>query len=112
MKKILLFCAFPLLGFSQVSITGSGTYTQNFNTLASTGTTNAWLDNSTIANCFSQRTGTGTAYTTDAGTGTGGNLYSYGSTASAERAIGSIGSANATAGSFSHGIQFQNNSNV
>ncbi len=110
MKKILLICAVPLLGFSQVSITGSGTFTQNFNSLVSAGTTNPWIDNSTIPNCYSQRTGTGTNYAADAGTSTGGNLYSYGSTAAAERALGAIGSANAAAGSFSHGIQFQNNS--
>lgn len=110
MKKLIIALIFPVLGFSQVSITGTGTYTQDFNTLASSGTTNAWVDNSTIPNWFSQRTGTGTAYAADAGTATAGNLYSYGAALASDRSIGALGSANAAAGSFAHGIQFQNNS--
>lgn len=95
---------------AQVSITGTTEYTQNFDTLASTGTTNAWADNSTIAGWYAQRSGTGTTYAADNGGATAGNLYSYGSTSSSDRALGSIGSGGAAAGSFAWGVQFQNNS--
>lgn len=57
-----------------VAMTGAGNHTQNFDTLANTGTTNAWTDDSTIAGWYSQRSGTGTTYAADTGTSTGGNL--------------------------------------
>ncbi|MBS4063226.1 MAG: SprB repeat-containing protein, partial [Chitinophagaceae bacterium] len=61
------------------------TYTQNFNTLANTGSTNTWTDNSTIANWYTNRT----IYIASTGTGTAGALYSFG-TAAGDRALGSI----------------------
>lgn len=112
MKKIIIALFLPLFGFSQVSITGAGNYTQDFNTLASTGTANAWIDNTTLPNWFSQRTGTGTTYDASTGSGTAGNLYSYGVTAATERALGTQGSGGAAAGHFAHGILFQNNSSL
>lgn len=107
---LVLFMLIPGLGWSQVSMTTTGSHTQNFNTLATSGTTNAWADNSTIANWYSQRTGTGTTYTADAGTGNGGTLYSYGTGTATERALGTIGSSNAAAGSFAHGVLLRNTS--
>jgi hypothetical protein len=97
-------CAAP------VPITGAGSYSQNFDTLPSTGTTNAWTNDTTIAGWYSQRTGTGTTIAADTGAGTGGGLYSYGATASSERALGTLGSGNAAAGSFAHGVLLQNTS--
>ncbi len=100
-----------MAGISQaapIAITGPGTYSQNFDTLANSGTANAWADDSTIAGWYSQRSGTGTTYAADVGTATAGNLYSYGSASATERALGSIGSG--TAGSFSHGVLLQNTS--
>lgn len=86
--------------------------TQNFDVLSPTGTANNWTDNLTIANWFSQRSGTGTTY--DAWDGSGGiaagNLYSYGTGTNTERALGTIGSANLTAGNFAHGFRYQNTS--
>ncbi|WP_310379916.1 hypothetical protein, partial [Flavobacterium sp.] len=69
------------------------TYTQDFNSLATTtsGTTApsfTWTDNSTIANWFTNRT----AYFAFNGGSNSGGLYSFGSTSSTERALGSIGS--------------------
>jgi hypothetical protein len=105
---VALFCS--VLGWGQVNIVTSGNYTQDFNTLANTGTP-AWVDNSTIANWYSQRTGTGTTYASNTGTTTAGNLYSFGAVApSTERALGSIGSGNAAAGSFAHGLLLRNTS--
>lgn len=93
-----------------ILITGPGSYSQNFDTLANSGTTNAWADDGTIAGWFSQRSGTGTTYAAGTGSGTGGGLYSFGSATSIERALGTIGSNNAAAGSFAHGILLQNTS--
>lgn len=110
MKRLLLI---PILcicsiTFAQVTINGAGTYTQNFNTLAATGSGITWTDNTTIPNVFSQRTGTGTTYDTGTGSANTGRLYSFGAASDPDRALGSIGSSNATAGHFAHGISFHN----
>jgi endonuclease G len=77
------------------SINAFGTpLTENFNTLASTGTP-AWADNSTIPGWYAQF-GTSatnpTAYTSGTGSSNAGALYSFGSTSAADRALGSVGS--------------------
>ena len=90
-------------------IVGAGRYTQNFDTLPSAGT-NPWSNTVTLPGWIAQRTGTGTTIVADAGSSTGGNLYSYGNTNATERALGSIGSANAAAGSFAQGVSLQNTS--
>lgn len=109
MKKIVFALAFPLFGFSQVSITTSGSYTQDFNTLLNTGTNNPWTDNTTIANWYCQKSTAG-AVVYDAGTGTSttGKVYSFGSAASSDRALGTLGSA--SFGNGAHGVQLKNNS--
>ena len=97
-KNILVISSFIILFFntlnSQVLITGDGNYSQNFDGLLNTGVVNTWSDNSTIENVYSQRTTSSVAYAANDGTNTTGGLYSYGTTASSERAIGTIGSAN------------------
>lgn len=112
MKRLLLIPILFLSGvsLSQVAMTGAGNYTQNFDGLASTGTNITWTDNSTIPNWFSQRTGTGITYKADNGASNAGGLNSYGTTAATERSLGSVGSGNAAAGSFAHGLLFQNTS--
>jgi len=104
---LLLSLAAPAL--AQVSLTTLDTaYTQDFNTLPSTGSP-VWTSNSTIPGWYSVRTGTGTTIVADTGSGTGGNLYSYGAASNSERALGSLGSGNAAAGSFFHGVRLANN---
>src|SRR5262249_27554140 len=72
------------------TITTFGTpLTENFDTLASTGTNLIWTDNSTIPGWYSSRT----TYTANNGSSNAGSLYSYGT--GADRALGSVGS-NAT----------------
>ena len=88
-------------------ISGAGRYTQSFDALPSAGT-NAWTNNVSLAGWLAQRTGTGTNIVADAGSSGGGNLYSYGSVASSDRALGSLGSGNAAAGSFAFGLNLQN----
>jgi hypothetical protein len=66
---------------AQVSMsTASGSYTQDFNTLQSSGTGHTWMDNSTIANWYAQKTGTGSLYdANDGSVTTAGNfLFSFG----------------------------------
>lgn len=114
MKKLLLtlFVLSSLITFGQATFTNSGgnwTYTQDFNTLTTSTTAVAWADNSSVANVYGQRTGNGTTIIGNNGGGNGGTLYSYGTTAATERALGSIGSSNAAAGSFAYGIRIKNN---
>lgn len=96
---------------AQVTLSTNATYSQNFNGLASSGTANAITQNSNVpaVGWYAQRTGTGTTYTTDSGSSNSGNLYSYGNKNSSDRAMGSIGSSNAAAGSFAYGLRLQNN---
>jgi predicted extracellular nuclease len=87
---------------AQISLT-SGTYTQDFNTLANSGTSSTlpsgWLfeESGTNAN---------TTYSAGTGSGTAGDTYSFGSTSSTDRAFGGLlsGSLIPTIGAF-----FQNN---
>ena len=113
MNKIylLLFLILGSVGvsFAQISMTATGSNTQNFNSLPTSGSI-TWVDNSTIASWYAQRTGTGTSLVADNGGSNTGNLFNYGTTAATDRAIGSLGSGNAAAGSFAWGVQLQNNS--
>ena len=116
-KNLLVISSFIILFFntlnSQVLITGDGNYSQNFDGLLNTGVVNTWSDNSTIENVYSQRTTSSVAYAANDGTNTTGGLYSYGTTASSERAIGTIGSANTSSGgNFAHGILLKNTSGL
>ncbi len=52
----LLFLIPAVSGFGQVNISSAGTpVTQDFNTLAQSGTANTWADNTTIAGWYSNR---------------------------------------------------------
>ncbi len=104
---LLLLATAPAM--AQVPLTTLGTaYTQNFDTLPATGSA-TWTSNSTITGWYSVRSGTGTTIVADTGSSNGGNLYSFGSTGSSDRALGSLGSSNATAGNFFYGVRLQNN---
>lgn len=91
------------------SITTLGSpLTENFNTLATAGTANAWSDNSTIGGLYAQFAAIATnptTYRASSGTDTAGAIYSFGTTT--ERAFGSIGS-NAT-GDIFYGFKLTNN---
>lgn len=81
---------------AQVAYTSAGTaYSQNFDTLASSGIGNPWSNNSTLAGWFLYRQpAPGIALTTyDAATGssTTGTFKSYGAAGSSERALGGLG---------------------
>jgi endonuclease/exonuclease/phosphatase family metal-dependent hydrolase len=76
----------------------AGTYTQNFDALASTGTANPWTDNVTLpgwyaaTNLTSIKSGTVTLYNAGTGSSTAGALYSFGDSGSTDRALGSLAS--------------------
>jgi endonuclease I len=107
---ILSIFSFLCSQAQSVSITATGTaFTQNFNTLANTGTTNAIA---TLPNGWTfTETGTGlnTTYAADNGAANGGNTYSYGSTGNTERALGTLLSGSVTS---TIGVQFTNNTGV
>jgi len=82
-----------------ISIMMLGTpITQNFDTLATSGTTNAWTDNSTLAGWYSQfslQPTNPTTYRADSGGSNTGALYSWGVAGTnpvGDRALGSVGS--------------------
>jgi predicted extracellular nuclease len=88
-------------GSGSISLTTLGTaYTQNFDTLANTGTTN----NLTVNGWYLDEAGTGAAnngqYAAGTGSITTGDTYSFGATSSSERAFGGLlsGSLNPTIG--------------
>jgi len=74
------------------SITALGVQlTENFDTLASTGTGIAWVDNSTIPGWYSTRA----TYNSGTGSSNTGALYSFGVAGASpvtDRALGSVGS--------------------
>ncbi|GAA4747664.1 lamin tail domain-containing protein [Flavisolibacter ginsenosidimutans] len=91
---------------SQVVINSTGSaYTQNFNSLAQTGTANAWADNSTITGWYS----TQTTYRAESGGGNTGALYSYGPSSApgdvTDRALGLLSSGTTN---FRFGVQIKN----
>lgn len=85
----------------------SSAYSQNFNSLISSGTTTL-TNGSTLSGWYTSRSGTGTSIAANDGSSNGGNLYSYGATSSTDRALGSVGSGNAAAGNFLWGARFFN----
>src|SRR5690242_14592175 len=102
---LFLFCGLLLFkSYGQVAIVSTGVpLTQNFDNLANSGTTNTWTDNITITGWYSNRT----VYIGDNGASTTGALYSYGTTATTERALGALSSGSATP---SYAIRLLNNS--
>lgn len=110
MKRLLLI-PILLLGFgsySQIAMTGTGSYSQDFNSLINTGTV-LWADNSTLPFWFAQRvTGTGYNLLTGDGSSNTGGIYSFGTGTNADRAFGSAGSGGT--GTLSNGVAFHNTS--
>ena len=86
----------------QAAISLAAPYNQNFDSLANTGLTNVWTDDSTIAGWYSNRV----LYLAGTGSSNTGGLYSFGAASSSERALGSVGS-NGT-GTIYYGARFQN----
>lgn len=93
-----LFIAFvflPFLSIGQVNMTATGSYSQNFNTLATSGTNNGFSNNSTIPSWYVQREDSNAnpnIYAADNGGSTAGRFYSYGTGTNSDRALGILNS--------------------
>jgi predicted extracellular nuclease len=101
-------------GGPNISITSLGTpITQNFDTLVTTGTTNAWTDDTTLTGWYSQFSllpASPTTYRADSGGSNTGAIYSWGVAGTnpiTERAFGSI--ASGTPGNIFNAIKLTNN---
>jgi hypothetical protein len=94
----------PVIPAGSLSLAGG--YQQTFDSLISSGST-PWSDG-LLPGWSARRTGSGTSLDASTGSSTAGNLYSFGASASSDRALGSIGSGNAAAGSFSWGLRLFN----
>lgn len=95
-KHMSMVVAFGLssavLSSADISLTGVGTFgSENFNSLGTNASVNAWVNNSTIPNWYAGTTN----YLAGSGTGTAGGLYSFGSNTT-DRALGALSSAAAT----------------
>ncbi|HMP81315.1 MAG TPA: endonuclease/exonuclease/phosphatase family protein [Verrucomicrobiota bacterium] len=112
----ILLSAFPANGQIPIS---AGTYAQSFDTLATSGTANAWADNATIAGWYASTGVTAVAsvtapgYRGGSGDGTAGALWSFGVSGVnpiSDRALGALGS-----GSFkviAFGVRFTNDTSL
>lgn len=91
-----------------------GSYTQNFDSLATSGTANAWAYNVTLIGWYSSRNGTNTAsYRAGDGSSNAGDLWSYGVAGVSDltdRALGSVASGSATPVAF--GLRLVNNTAI
>lgn len=110
MKKLYSLALLALTGFAfgQISLASLNTaYTQNFDGLANTGTGSSTLSGTLAGWSISESGSNANAtYTADTGSLNTGDTYSYGSTGSTDRALGSIASSNLLS---RWGAQFVNN---
>ena len=100
---MMLFFFIPRTDAQVVITTAGTTYTQDFNSLASSGSGIAWADNSTITGWYVDET----TYNTSSGATTAGALYSFGNGSNSERALGSLASAATSTVYF--GVRIKNN---
>jgi hypothetical protein len=104
MKKTLFLSTVVLSalvgGNATADIAFTGSYAQNFDTLASSGTP-AWANDSTLPgwSLFNALGATVPTYTTGNGGTTTGSFYSFGATSSSERAFGGLASGGSYFGS-------------
>jgi len=78
-------------GSGSISLTTLGSaYTQDFDTLANTGTANNLTINGWYLNELGTSASNNGQYNTGTGSGTGGDVYSFGATGATERAFGTL----------------------
>ena len=91
----------------QISMS-SGNYSQNFDSLATSGSP-SWTDNSTLPGWYLSKSAAPnnvTSYTAGTGSSGTGAIYSFGASGSGERSLGSV--ASGTPGDFACGVRFTN----
>jgi len=105
----LFLCQF-LVSYSllaQVNLTNaSPAYSQDFNTLATSGTTNPWMDNSVLTGWYARHTNI-VNYCAGDGFSNTGALYSFGTGTQTDRALGSLASGSTDI--VYYGIRIRNN---
>ncbi|MFM9873594.1 MAG: PEP-CTERM sorting domain-containing protein [Fimbriimonadaceae bacterium] len=109
MKKLILLAAPLCLAASahaQVMVAGTS-YNQDFDSLPNSGTP-TWTDNSTLAGWFAKRASGAMSFTVANGSSNSGNFSSVGTTASTDRAMGSLQSGGT--GVITFGVVLQNTS--
>ena len=116
-QKIFRFCAAGLITAAvflagpvsgQILMSG-GTYAQNFDALASSGTANGWTNNLTLPGWYaSKASADSTTFSAGSGTSATGGIYSFGTNGinpASDRALGSLASAGNT---YAYGVRFTN----
>jgi hypothetical protein len=103
---VMLVLGMQTAGWGQTSISAMSVYTQNFNTLVSTGS-GTWTNNSTLEGWYARTTATASITSANANTGstTTAGLYSYGTASDADRALG-FATTNTFTGAASSGKNF------
>jgi hypothetical protein len=113
--RVFALCALLMLvsslpAHAALSLASLG-YSQDFNSLATSGTP-TWTDNSTIAGWYSQTNYGSTTYQADDGSSTNDDRKSYGSGTDADRALGHFADPGLLSGDFPRtaawGVVFQN----
>ena len=94
---------------AQILMSG-GTYAQNFDSLAGSGTANGWTNNVTLPGWYASKSAADAAsYSAGAGTSTTGSFYSFGTNGvnpATDRALGSLASSSTA---YAFGVRFTNN---
>jgi hypothetical protein len=90
---MIVFMLFVHLSSAQVNMTVTGSYTQNFNSLSQSGSSNNFTNNSTISSWYIQResgNANPNSYAASTGSSGGGSFYSFGSSGNSDRALGQV----------------------
>jgi hypothetical protein len=107
--RLLLLSANP--ASAQIALS-AGTYSQDFDSLASSATA-SWTDNITLPGWYASRSvapNSVTAYSTGTGSSMTGGLYSFGESSSTDRALGSLASGGT--GKLAYGVRFTNDTGL
>lgn len=98
---------------AQILMSGGTNYSQNFDTLATSGTSNGWTNNATLPGWYAAKGGgEATNYIASTGTSTAGSIYSFGvsgANPASDRALGSLA---ASSTSYAFGVRFVNNTGM
>lgn len=98
---------------AQILMSGGTNYSQNFDTLATSGTSNGWTNNATLPGWYAAKGGgEATNYIASTGTSTAGSIYSFGvsgANPASDRALGSLA---ASSTSYAFGVRFVNDTGM
>ena len=109
---VALLCLGSIYASAQIPMSG-GSYSQNFDSLASVGTGIGWTNNVTLPGWYASKSVAPhdvTNYNASTGSSTTGAFYSFGGSGSTARALGSV--ASGTPGNFAYGIRFTNDTGL